>query len=449
MPQQMINLPQGGTTPPTDLVRGDSLRAVMEKSQSNFSEIYTFDLAVITARGATTATPIALTSTQNSTGTSSGALRVSGGVGIGLNLSVGGNLTVSGNLIVNGTQTVVNSTTVSITDPVFHIGGASPPTVDDNFDRGIAFHWHDGTNARAGFFGQKDSGNFVFIRNATETTPNVFIGPLGTIEAAAFVGNVSGSVSGSVTGNVSGFALSETLATVTSRGSDTTANLGVGSRIRVRGDGANFFWLRAANGSEPAASAIGIGMDAGATAVSSVVFAAGGLNVAEVTSDGLRPVADNTYDLGAPSRRWRNVYATNLIGTTTAVYADLAERYAADAPYPPGTLVIFGGEQEITTSGQRAHDTRVAGVVSTQPGMMLNSDAGADATHPYIALTGRVPCLVTGTLEKGDLLVASDVPGHAMRADDASPLWGRIIGRAIHAKSDPAPALIEIAIQRG
>lgn len=104
---------------------------------------------------------------------------------------------------------------------------------------------------------------------------------------------------------------------------------------------------------------------------------------------------------------------TIFSGTATrARYADLAERYEADSKYEPGTVVVIGGEKEITVSSTRA-DTRVAGIISEKPAYMMNSEAGSDETHPYVALKGRVYCKVTGTINKGDMLVTSNMSGHA------------------------------------
>ena len=97
---------------------------------------------------------------------------------------------------------------------------------------------------------------------------------------------------------------------------------------------------------------------------------------------------------------------------TSALYADLAERYESDDIYPPGTVLVIGGDKEVTVTEERAN-TSVAGIVSKNPGYMMNSEAGSDETHPYIALKGRVPCQVVGTILKGDLLVSSTRCGHA------------------------------------
>jgi hypothetical protein len=98
--------------------------------------------------------------------------------------------------------------------------------------------------------------------------------------------------------------------------------------------------------------------------------------------------------------------------TLKATYADLAERYHADAVYDFGTVLVVGGENEVTVSTNRA-DISVAGVVSNNPAYMMNSEAGTNETHPYIALKGRVPCRVTGIIYKGNLLVSSSMAGHA------------------------------------
>jgi hypothetical protein len=120
-------------------------------------------------------------------------------------MTVGGNLTVTGNLVINGTTTTVNSTTVTLDDPILTLGGDTAPTVDDNKDRGIEFRWHNGTVAKLGFFGFDDStGRMTFIPDATNTS-EVFAGTVGTIEAN-LLGNVTGNVTGNLTGNASGTA---------------------------------------------------------------------------------------------------------------------------------------------------------------------------------------------------------------------------------------------------
>lgn len=105
--------------------------------------------------------------------------------------------------------------------------------------------------------------------------------------------------------------------------------------------------------------------------------------------------------------------ATNFNGVaTSAKYADLAERYASDQVYEPGTVVVIGGPKEITLTHHHA-DIAVVGIISKNPGYMMNSEVGPDDTHPYVALRGRVPCKVIGSVKKGSLLVTSSYPGYA------------------------------------
>tara|TARA_R110001592_G_scaffold6330_7_gene34152 strand:+ start:526 stop:3696 length:3171 start_codon:yes stop_codon:yes gene_type:complete len=135
-----------------------------------------------------------------------------------------------------------------------------------------------------------------------------------------------------------------------------------------------------------------------------------------------------------------NFSAGTITATATqAQYADLAEKYSADADYEPGTVVIFGGDAEVTECDDDA-DHRVAGVVSTNPAYLMNADADGVA----IALKGRVPCKVTGNIEKGALIVTSSIKGHGMQANQTIP--GTVIGKAIEAKEGDGEGVIEILV---
>jgi hypothetical protein len=121
-------------------------------------------------------------------------------------------------------------------------------------------------------------------------------------------------------------------------------------------------------------------------------------------------------------------------GTVQAQYADVAERYAADNSYQEGTVLVIGGDNEVTISTIRA-DQAVAGVVSKKYAHLLNSLAGTDETHPPIALAGRIPCRVVGPIQRGQSLVSSDVPGHAeawREGDKASAIIGKALASTIN-----------------
>ena len=148
------------------------------------------DLAVNGGDITTTVTGTATLFNTNATTLNIGgaATAVSIGAGTGTT-TVNNDLTVTGNLIVNGTTTTVNSTVTTIDDPVITLGGDTAPSTDDGKDRGVEFRWHNGSNAKVGFFGFDDSsGKFTFIPDATNSS-EVFSGTKGTID----VGSVEAS----------------------------------------------------------------------------------------------------------------------------------------------------------------------------------------------------------------------------------------------------------------
>lgn len=136
--------------------------------------------------------------------------------------------------------------------------------------------------------------------------------------------------------------------------------------------------------------------------------------------------------------------AVNFHGlATSAAYADLAEKYVADTDYHAGTVVVFGGDKEITTTNID-HDSRVAGVISTNPAYLMNTES----TGVPVALTGRVPCHVQGPVTKGDILVTSNVSGVAQRlvADKFQP--GCVLGKSLDQIENDEIKLIEIVVGR-
>ena len=151
-------------------------------------------LSSVTGRGATTSSAISITDSTSSTTTTTGALKVTGGVGIQENLNGGGNLTLTGNLTVNGTTTTLNSTVVTVDDPIFTLGGDTAPGSDDNKDRGIAFRWHNGVSSKIGFFGFDDSTQYLtFVPDATITS-EVISGSTGTFDGS-ITGNAASATS--------------------------------------------------------------------------------------------------------------------------------------------------------------------------------------------------------------------------------------------------------------
>jgi len=155
-------------------------------------------------------------------------------------------------------------------------------------------------------------------------------------------------------------------------------------------------------------------------------------------------VAGNKWNVNKDFDAGTNDFITTGLyrGTATAArYADLAENYIADAQYEPGEVLEFGGEFEVTI----AHDgtTKVAGVVSTNPAHLMNSDCQGQYVVA-VALQGRVPVKVRGEIRKGDMLIAAG-SGFARRT--TSPQIGTIIGKALE-DFNGIEGVIEVVVGR-
>ena len=152
-----------------------------------------------------------------------------------------------------------------------------------------------------------------------------------------------------------------------------------------------------------------------------------------ITGD-ILPGTNNTHDLGSTTFKYAEVHATTFYGeSTSAQYADLAERFEADAAYEVGTVVALGGAAEVTAVSEEASDA-VFGVVSGKAAYLMNAGAGSSETHPAIAMTGRVPVRVVGTVLKGQRLVSSSIPGVAKAAAEGEANSFNVLGRALEDK---------------
>ena len=157
-----------------------------------------------------------------------------------------------------------------------------------------------------------------------------------------------------------------------------------------------------------------------------------------LTTKNIVPDANTTYDIGTTTKQYNLIYAK----ATSAQYADLAEKYESDSQYEVGTVVIFGGEKEITQS-TISNDTRVCGVISEDPAYLMNSGSEGQA----VALVGKVKCKVHGVVAKGDLLTTCGThPGCAQKA--IGPVLGSIVGKAMESKDDAGESVILISVGR-
>jgi len=170
-----------------------------------------------------------------------------------------------------------------------------------------------------------------------------------------------------------------------------------------------------------------------------IAVTVGGSDIVSFTSAGIiNNIGNGTGNIGNSTGYFNTVFAK----ATSAQYADLAENYAADAEYAPGTVLSFGGDNEVTVSTV-AGDRRIAGVVSTNPSYIMNSVLEAEHVVT-IALTGRVPTFVSGPIEKGDMMVSA---GNGRAIACATPVIGTVIGKALenHPGGD---GVIEVVVGR-
>ena len=166
----------------------------------------------------------------------------------------------------------------------------------------------------------------------------------------------------------------------------------------------------------------------------------------------------NNRQLGSTSAIWNKIYVTNLSAgsnsssgtiegdwtltsgsTLEATYADLAEIYETDIEYPTGTIVMFGGDKEVTAASEYA-TTKVAGVISNAYAFLMNKESSGQP----IALKGRIPVRVIGDVNRGDFIVASDTPGVGVATDRF--IGGAVIGKAITNKTADGEGLVECQV---
>jgi len=201
---------------------------------------------------------------------------------------------------------------------------------------------------------------------------------------------------------------------------------------------------------EKGASGTGIGLGTGggfAQSASDVIInVTNGVVRTEVNDSGLEVTGSltttaittgNSSTAGTITGNWSLTTGSRF----EATYADIAEYYEADHIYEVGTVLVFGGEKEVTGSTEYK-STRVAGVVSNTAAFTMNQDCEGNAT--CVALVGRVPVKVIGKVNKGDMLVSSAVPGYAIVDND--PKLGSVIGKAISEKLDDDKGTVEVLV---
>jgi len=248
----------------------------------------------------------------------------------------------------------------------------------------------------------------------------------------------------SVTGNITGGNLSGTsiVGTLTTAAQTNITSVGTLGSLSVTGN--------VTSGNLSGTSIVGTLTTAAQTNITSVgtlgslsvtgnivggnLITAGLASLSSIAKTGSNAVGN----IGSSSNYFNQVFAT----ATTALYADLAEKYSADADYEPGTVVSFGGTAEVTISAVNT-DRKIAGVVSANPSYLMN--AGLESDHTVVvALQGRVPCRVVGTVRKGDMMISAG-NGRAQACED--PPVGAVLGKALE-NFDGIEGTIEVVVGR-
>jgi hypothetical protein len=173
-----------------------------------------------------------------------------------------------------------------------------------------------------------------------------------------------------------------------------------------------------------------------------------GVSLAPITASSIQVTAITTggnTTAGTISGRWTLTGTSPNESRLQATYsADLAEYYEGDKDYPVGTVLVFGGDKEVTISNKHL-DTRVAGVVSNTAAFVMYD--ACPGFKNLVALQGRVPCRVVGKIKKGDLLVTSNIPGVAISAQENAQV-GTVVGKALVNYDSDHIGTIEIAVGR-
>ena len=248
---------------------------------------------------------------------------------------------------------------------------------------------------------------------------------------------VTVSLTGAVTGSATFTSAGDTASITTTATSDPTITLAgdlTGSATLTNLGDATLTATIAANsvalGTDTTGNYVGAGATSG-SGISGSVSSEGGTFT--VTSNATNANTGSTIVFRDGSG---NFSAGVITATATqARYADLAEMYAADGDIEAGTVVHFAGEGKLAACDEANHHA-VAGIISTDPAYLMNSEQEGVA----LAISGRVPCKVTGVVNAGDLMVSA---GNGRAMANNSPAIGTVIGKAIESNAG-GEAVIEV-----
>ena len=393
---------------------------VSGSSTANYALAANSGISANLANGSITATTLVGNLTGNVTGNVSGNISgtiVAPGANTQVIFNDAGNVNATSGLTFNkSTNTLTVSNAVSVTG---NISGAN--LTGNHYGNGSALSSITGANvtgtvANATYAVSAGSAGTATTAGTVTTNAQPNITSVGTLSALTVFGNISG-------GNVSGI-IRPTAGSGTA-GIIFPADPGGGS-----GDLATIKYYASAGESTILELAVTNDPDD-----KIYLNATGGTQIANtLTTTSISTGANTTA--GSITGNWTLTSGSKL----QATYADLAEYYEADETYEPGTVLMFGGEKEVTVAEDSTN--RVAGVVSTNPAYLMNNDCPGNKVA--IALQGRVPCKVRGKISKGDMLVSG---GSGFARPNQFPSIGTVIGKALE-DFDGYEGVIEVAVGR-
>ena len=413
------------------IVSYDSVFTPQSPISTWFPRIYPGITANIAIGGSFSGNLISLGNiTASAGGTSNVAVLSALGVGVTGIVSASGNVT-GGNITTGGTATV----TGNVTGGNLAIGGLA--TITGNITGGNITTGGSITATGTGnITGNVNGGNLrttgLITATGTVTGGNVASGgfitagstvsSVGNITSAANVAgaNVIASVNVSAVGNVAGtyfIGNGSQLTGISSAVSVSKIESGL-SNVQIASANANITMAVSTTSNVVVVSTTGI------TTLGSLTLNTGNAATTAVVNG----AGNGVGNIGSSTGYFNRIFAV----ATSALYADVAERFESDELLDPGTVVELGGSKEITRSRVELSEN-VFGVISTRPAFTMNGGAGEDDTHPAVAMTGRVPVKVTGIINKGDRLVSAG-DGIARAAQPGEATSFNVIGRALVSK---------------
>ena len=369
--------------------------------------------------------------------------------------TIGANTTsvsISGQLVANivgnisGNATTAGTVTTAAQPNITSVGTLTSLAVTGNISGANITGTHYGAaTGLTSIPGANVSGAVSFATTANAVAGANVSGAVSFATTANAVAgaNVSGAVSFATTANaVAGANVSGTVSSATTSGTVTTAaqpnitSVGTLTSVSVTGNSTtggiktdNYYY---ANG----VSISFAGSYSNSNVAAYLPTYTGQVGTGAAIHYGTTLTTGSNSTAGVITGNWSLTAGSRL----NATYADLAEYYEADAIYLPGTVLAFGGNKEVTIAEDGTN--KVAGVVSTDPAYVMNMKCKGEHIVA-LALQGRVPTKVRGTINKGDMLVSG---GDGYARPSASPQMGTVIGKAL--QNFIGEGIIEVAVGR-